>query len=198
MAKRIFDFTLALMGITLLWPILIPVWLAIKVEDGGPIFFRQTRVGRGGQPFSILKFRSMRPDAPRKGPSVTARGDSRVTRVGHWLRTTKFDELPQLWNVVRGDMSFVGPRPEVPSYVALYSSAHRAVLAMRPGITDEASIEFRDEEKLLAAASNPQQFYIEYCMPRKIAVNLAYAERATLLSDVGIIFRTICAVWLRR
>jgi len=198
MAKRIFDLLLATLGILLLWPIFLLVWLVIKIDDGGPLLFHQDRVGKDGIIFKILKFRTMRITGPGKGPSITAKGDVRITRTGQWLRRSKIDEFPQLWNVIRGDMSFVGPRPEVPRYVALYTHAQRKVLAARPGITDEASIEFRDEEKLLAASADFERFYIEHCMPRKIAINLAYAQRATLLRDVGVILRTVSAIWLWR
>lgn len=140
----------------------------------------------------------MRSESMSAGREITAAGDSRITKAGRWLRSSKVDELPQLWNVIRGEMSLVGPRPEVPRYVASYSEAQRAVLRLRPGITDEASIEFCEEEKLLTAAANPEQFYLDYCMPRKIAINLAYAERANVVRDVGVILRTIAAVWVMR
>jgi lipopolysaccharide/colanic/teichoic acid biosynthesis glycosyltransferase len=198
MAKRVFDLLLAIVGLLLLWPLFLLVWVVIKIDDGGPVLFHQDRVGKDGIIFKILKFRTMQMTAPGKGPSVTAKGDVRITRTGQWLRRSKIDEFPQLWNVIRGDMSFVGPRPEVPHYVALYTEAQRKVLALRPGITDEASIEFRDEEKLLAASADHERFYIEHCMPRKIAVNLAYAQRATLLRDLGVILRTLGAIWLWR
>ena len=198
MAKRIFDLLLATLGLLLLWPLFLLVWLVIKIDDGGPVLFHQDRVGKDGIIFKILKFRTMQVTAPGKGPSVTAYGDIRITRTGLWLRRSKIDEFPQFWNVIRGDMSFVGPRPEVPRYVALYTEGQRKVLAVRPGITDEASIEFRDEEKLLAASNNPERYYIEYCMPRKIALNLDYAKHASLLRDLGVILRTVGTVWVWR
>lgn len=197
MVKRTFDFSFALLGLLLLWPVLIFVWFAIKSDDGGPIFFRQIRIGFQGRPFHILKFRTMRVSDEPSQPSITASGDTRITVAGHWLRRTKIDELPQLWNVLKGEMSFVGPRPEVPEYVALYTEAQRAVLLLQPGITDEASIKFREEEKLLAAAADRERFYIEHCVPRKIALNLAYAKRASLLGDLGIILRTLHSIWLK-
>ena len=192
MGKRIFDLILATAGLLLTWPLLVFSFVAIKLDDGGPWLFRQIRIGRAGRPFQILKIRTMRPHAA--GPSVTARGDPRVTRVGHWLRQTKLDELPQLWNVLVGEMSMVGPRPEVPRYVEMYSPSQREVLRLRPGITDEASIEFRDEEKLLADAPEPEAFYIEHCIPRKIAINLAYARKASVARDIGVILRTLMAL----
>lgn len=198
MAKRIFDFFLALLGLSLLWPVLILIGFAIKSDDGGPVLFRQIRIGLHGRPFHILKFRTMRATTDSNQPSITASGDARITAVGQRLRRAKIDELPQLWNVLKGEMSLVGPRPEVPQYVAMYSEAQRAVLLLQPGITDEASIAFRDEEKLLAAAPDREQFYLEYCVPRKIALNLAYAKRANILRDLGVIGRTFGSVWLRR
>lgn len=198
MAKRIFDLLLAILGLLVLWPLFLLIWLVIKIDDGGPVLFRQDRVGKDGIGFRIIKFRTMQMTVTASGPSITAKGDARITRVGQWLRRCKLDEFPQLWNVIRGDMSFVGPRPEVPRYVALYTEAQRKVLATLPGITDDASILFRDEEKLLADSADFERFYIEYCMPKKIAINLAYAPHATLLRDVGVILRTISAIWLGR
>lgn len=176
-------------------PLLVVAFVAIKLDDAGPLFFRQTRVGREGRPFQILKLRTMRQGTA--GPSVTASGDPRVTRVGRWLRRTKLDELPQLWNVLVGEMSMVGPRPEVPRYVEQYTPAQREVLRLRPGITDEASIEFRNEEQLLAAAPEPEKFYIEHCVPRKIAINLAYAREASVARDFRVILRTVAVLFHR-
>lgn len=197
MGKRVFDLLFCLVGMLVLSPFLILIGIAIKFGDGGPVFFHQIRVGLKGRHFHILKFRSMHAHTDPGQPSITAYGDPRITRVGYWLRRTKLDELPQLWNIFRGEMSFVGPRPEVPQYVALYTDDQRAVLRLKPGITDEASIEFRDEEKLLAAAPDRERFYVDYCLPRKIALNLAYARRASVLGDIGIILRTLRAVWLK-
>lgn len=198
MIKRGFDLTCSLVGLVVLWPCFLLIWLLIKLDDGGPVFYRQVRVGRKGRLFEILKFRSMKVGADKAGPSITASGDKRITRVGCLLRKTKIDELPQLWNVLSGEMSFVGPRPEVPKYVALYTPSQKEVLELTPGITDEASIEFRDEETLLAAATKPEEYYIEHCIPIKIAINLAYARKANLFRDLTVIFRTIGSVWLRR
>lgn len=198
MTKRIFDVVFSVVGLMLLWPVFLLVALLVKLDDRGTVFYRQVRVGRWGREFRIVKFRTMREGADKAGPSITAARDVRITRVGHWLRKAKLDELPQLWNVLRADMSFVGPRPEVPKYVALYTPEQRKVLELIPGITDEASLEFRDEEELLAAAAAPGRYYVEYCIPRKIMLNLAYARRAGLLRDMGVILRTVCSVWLRR
>jgi lipopolysaccharide/colanic/teichoic acid biosynthesis glycosyltransferase len=198
MAKRVFDLLFAGFAISLLWPIILVVWLMVKLDDGGPLFYRQIRVGKKGRPFRIIKFRTMGIGAERTGPSFTVSGDHRITRVGRMLRKSKVDELPQIWNILRGEMSFVGPRPEVPQYVALYTSEQRRVLAFRPGITDVASIAFRNEETLLAAAPNAERFYVEHCLPEKIALNLAYADRANVFRDFLVIFRTIGLVWLGR
>jgi Sugar transferases involved in lipopolysaccharide synthesis len=197
-AKRLFDVSFSLAGLIVFSPLMLFVALLIKLDDGGACFYRQVRVGRLGREFKILKFRTMCDGADRAGPSITAAGDARITRVGRWLRKAKLDELPQLWNVLRGEMSFVGPRPEVPKFVALYTSEQRRVLNLIPGITDEASLEFRDEEEMLAAVPEPARYYVEYCIPRKVAVNLAYAKNASVLKDVFVIIRTMILVWLRR
>jgi lipopolysaccharide/colanic/teichoic acid biosynthesis glycosyltransferase len=196
-AKRTFDLFISLVGLALVGPVFLVVWLLVKLDDGGPVFYRQERVGRLGRLFRIIKFRTMSVGAETAGPSITATGDRRITRIGRLLRKTKIDELPQLWNVLRGEMSFVGPRPEVPKYVMLYTPEQREVLALRPGITDEASVEFRNEEELLAAAADPESFYVTQCLPRKIALNLAYARRANVFRDLFVILRTVRLVWLR-
>jgi lipopolysaccharide/colanic/teichoic acid biosynthesis glycosyltransferase len=165
--------------------------VAVKLSDGGPVFYRQERVGEGGRLFAILKFRSMLVNAEKMGLSVTKDGDPRITKVGRFLRKTKLDELPQLWNVLQGDMSFVGPRPEVPCYVEKYTTGQKRVLELRPGITDLATLEFRNEEELLRTAADTEKFYLEYCVPRKIELNLAYAKTANVWEDVKIILRTL-------
>ena len=190
-AKRCLDIGLAVLGLLLLAPLLLGVALAIKLVDGDPVLFRQDRVGRFGRTFRILKFKTMRHDPAGGGPLITAAGDPRVTRLGGWLRRTKLDELPQLVNIVRGEMSFVGPRPEVPAYVRQYSAAQRAVLRLVPGLTDPASIAFIDEERRLATAADPAAFYLCEVMPTKIVANLVYARSAGLLSDLGIILATV-------
>lgn len=192
--KRVFDFTVAGFGLVVLSPVLLALAVAIKVSDGGPVFFRQQRVGQGGKLFWILKFRSMVVNAEKLGISVTKDGDTRITRMGRFMRKTKLDELPQLWNVFLGEMSFVGPRPEVPRYVARYTDEQKQVLALKPGITDPASLEFRDEEGLLQKAGNPEaveEFYMTQCVPRKIELSLEYAARAGVWSDVVVIWRTV-------
>ena len=192
MAKRLFDLCGAAVALLLLAPLLLVVALAIRLDSPGPVFFRQVRVGRGGLPFRIHKFRSMRVDAPTLGPQVTVGRDARITRVGHWLRHYRVDELPQFIDVLLGQMSLVGPRPEVPHFVAHYPPGLAAqVLAVRPGITDPASLAHLDEAALLAAASDPEREYIDHILPRKLALQAEYARSATLLSDLRVLARTL-------
>ena len=188
--KRLFDLVVASTLLTLALPGVLLVALAIRLGDGGPVFFFQRRVGRGGAEFFIWKFRSMRVNADRLGPALTSAGDPRITRVGGLLRATKLDELPQLVNVLRGEMSLVGPRPEVPKYVALYDASQRRALDVRPGITDPASLRFFDESELLAQADDPHAAYIERIMPYKLRLNLAYLDRATVATDGVILLCT--------
>lgn len=195
MSKRVFDVLLAGLGLLLLGPLLGLVALAVKLDSPGPVFFRQERVGRGGVPFRIHKFRTMQHDAT--GPQITAGDDARITRVGRWLRRSKVDELAQLIDVLAGTMSMVGPRPEVPRYVALYPPATRAkVLSVRPGLTDLASIEYRDESEQLARAADPEHEYVHVVMPRKLRLAEAYVDQASLATDIRLILRTL-AVLLR-
>lgn len=197
--KRFFDIVLSSIGIVLCIPIFIIIAVAIKIEDGGPVFFRQTRIGYRGKPFTILKFRTMVPGAENQGPAITVGADPRITRVGSWLRKIKLDELPQLINVLRGQMSLVGPRPEVPEYVRLYSPDQRRVLDLVPGITDPASLKYRNESELLAQASNPTEEYVNRIMPDKIRINLEYAARATVWSDLRIVVTTVLSsLFIRR
>lgn len=191
MLKRTFDILASLFGLTLLAPIGLLVALAIKLDSRGPVFFRQVRVGRDFRPFRINKFRTMVADAPARGGQLTAGADPRITRVGRILRKTKVDELPQLINVLVGDMSLVGPRPEVPKYVELFASDYRDILSVRPGITDPASVKYRDESAVLAAAADPERAYIEQILPEKIALARQYIERSSLAYDLGIIFQTL-------
>jgi lipopolysaccharide/colanic/teichoic acid biosynthesis glycosyltransferase len=199
MTKRLFDLVCAGAALVLLAPLLLGVALWIKLDSSGPVFFRQERVGRGGTPFRIHKFRTMREDAPALGPQLTVGADPRITRAGAFLRRSKLDELPQLIDVFTGTMSLVGPRPEVPRYVAMYPAALRAkVLSVRPGITDPASIAYRDESTLLAAASDPERAYIEQVMPAKLRFAAAYVDRMSLWNDVRLIGATLHSLWLRR
>jgi lipopolysaccharide/colanic/teichoic acid biosynthesis glycosyltransferase len=196
MAKRLFDVAVSLLALLLLALPMLAIAAWIRLDSPGPVFFRQQRVGRHGVPFAIHKFRTMRADAG--GLPLTVGADARITRAGRWLRRTRLDELPQLLDVLAGHMSLVGPRPEVPRYVALYPPALRdRALAVRPGITDPASLEHLDEAALLAAAADPEREYVERILPRKVAQAAAYAERATLASDVAVLARTARAL-LRR
>ena len=191
MAKRIFDLTLTIPGLIFLSPLFVIVMLLIKRDSAGPVFFRQVRLGRHGRPFHIFKFRTMVVDADRVGAQITPDNDARITRVGHFLRKCKLDELPQLFNVLRGEMSLVGPRPEVPRYVALYSPDQRRVLEQIPGITDPASIRYSKEGEILSAALDPEAVYVQTIMPDKVRLNLEYAGNATVLSDFLIVLKTI-------
>jgi lipopolysaccharide/colanic/teichoic acid biosynthesis glycosyltransferase len=192
--KRVFDFLCSSIGLFFLFPVFLLVMSAIYLESGGPVFFRQERVGKDGVPFYIIKFRSMVDRASEIGPEITSAGDPRVTRVGQFLRRTKLDELPQLINVLKGEMSFVGPRPEIPSYVALYNDRQREVLSVRPGITDPASIIFADEEGLLGNAPDPRREYVEKLLPRKLELNLQYIKDMSMSYDVRLILRTLSMI----
>ena len=193
-AKRAMDIVLSACALAVLWPLLLLIALAIWIDDPGPVFYRQVRVGRNGKTFRIFKFRSMVMDADKKGLAITVGRDSRITRVGAVLRKTKLDELAQLLNVLLGQMSFVGPRPEVPKYVELYTPYQRQVLLVRPGITDYASIAYRNENDLLAGAPNPEAMYIEQIMPDKIELNMKYLREISPLADIRLILKTIVAV----
>jgi lipopolysaccharide/colanic/teichoic acid biosynthesis glycosyltransferase len=191
-SKRLFDLFWATAGLLLLWPLLVLIALWIKLDDRGPVLFRQQRVGRRGELFHILKFRTMTPAAEERGKLLTiGQRDPRVTPAGYWLRRFKLDELPQLFNVLVGDMTLVGPRPEVPRYVALYTADQRRVLELVPGITDLASIKYRHESEILASVPDPESTYVHDIMPDKIRINLEYAARATFWSDSAIILRTL-------
>ncbi|NML15091.1 sugar transferase [Azohydromonas caseinilytica] len=190
MPKRLFDLVIASLALLLLSPLLLGLALWIRLDSPGPALFRQERVGRHGKTFRIHKFRTMRADAA--GLPLTVGTDARITRAGHWLRSRRLDELPQLIDVLKGDMSLVGPRPEVPRYVAHYPPALRAaVLSVRPGITDPASLAHLDEGALLARAADPERAYVEQVLPAKLAQQVAYAGRATLVSDLRILLRTL-------
>lgn len=196
--KRAFDFIVALSALILLAPLFIIICVIILFTMGRPIFYRQVRFGKGAVPFKIIKFRSMVRAADRQGPTLTTDGDPRITTVGRLLRRTKIDELPQLLNVLWGDMSLVGPRPEVPEYVRLYSDQQLKVLSVRPGLTDPASIVYRDEEKVLARYNDAEKIYAEKIMPAKLKLNLSYIEKATFLTDLGIIIKTLQKLFQRR
>lgn len=194
-AKRCLDVLVASAGLLLLAPLLLGVALAIKLDSPGPVFFRQVRVGRHGREFRIHKFRTMvavQTDSDRRHRQITVGEDPRITRVGAWLRRTKVDELAQFIDVLQGTMSLVGPRPEVPRYVALYPTALRErVLSVKPGITDLASLTYRDESTLLARAADPEREYVEVVMPAKLAMAARYAEHPTVAGDLVILWRTL-------
>ena len=195
MATRLFDIVCAGIGLLLLSPLLLAVAVWVRLDSPGPVMFRQERVGRFGATFRIHKFRTMRVDAPRLGPQITIGDDARITRSGRWLRASKVDELPQLWDVLRGAMSLVGPRPEVPRYVALYPAELRElVLSVRPGITDPASLSFRNESELLARAEDPEREYVEVVMPMKLRLAADYVRSATLGGDIRLILATLGAI----
>lgn len=189
--KRWIDVTASLLGLLLLMPGMMILGILIRIADGSPVLFRQQRVGLGGKPFELLKFRTMRNDPTGDGPKVTVDGDRRVTTIGFWMRKTKVDEFPQLINILRGEMSLVGPRPEVQEYVDKYSLSQREVLELLPGITDPASLKYFDEQALLADQSDPLKYYVEHVMPDKIAINLDYAKHATNWSDLLLVLRTV-------
>ena len=192
MAKRVFDLLLAGLGLVLLSPLLLAIAVAVKLDSPGPVFYRQQRVGRHGVPFRIHKFRTMAHAERDAGPQISVGADARITRVGAVLRRHKLDELAQLIDVLQGTMSLVGPRPEVPRYVALYPPELRVkVLSVRPGITDLASIVFRNEGELLARAADPESEYVQVVMPQKLALAARYADTASLGLDIGILWRTL-------
>ncbi|WP_457427092.1 sugar transferase [Roseateles sp. P5_E7] len=192
MSKRIFDVTCSALGLLLLSPLLLLIAIWIKLDSPGPALFRQTRIGRFGVPFTIHKFRTM---LVQKGAEITVGADPRITRAGHVLRATKLDEFPQLWDVLRGAMSLVGPRPEVPHYVAMYPPALREiVLSVRPGITDPASLKFRDESELLAKAADPEREYVNIVMPIKLQLAADYVRHASFAGDLRLILATLRAM----
>lgn len=196
--KRWFDFFASLAGLIFLLPVFALIAALVKLDSAGPVFFRQERVGRHGVTFLILKFRTMHVEAEKSG-QITVGRDSRITKVGHLLRRFKLDELPQLLNVLRGEMSLVGPRPEVPRYVAFYPKTVReAVLSVQPGLTDWASIEFRDESGILANSSDPERSYVEEILPIKLSYYLRYVQEHNFFIDIKIIFATLHAVFWKR
>jgi lipopolysaccharide/colanic/teichoic acid biosynthesis glycosyltransferase len=195
--KRLFDIVVALIALLLLSPLLLLIALAVAASSSGGAFFRQVRVGKGGREFRLLKFRSMRIGSEAKGQLTVGGRDPRITPMGLVLRRTKLDELPQLWNILVGDMSFVGPRPEVPRYVAHYSMEQRQVLSVRPGLTGAASVEYIDENEVLGRAADPERAYIEKVMPAKLALDLRYVRERSLLLDLRIMLATAARL-LRR
>jgi|SRR2546422_4357700 len=195
--KRSFDLILSLLGLIILAPLLAALALLIKLDSPGPVFYRGVRAGRFGKPFRIFKFRTMVEDADKVGGWSTAGDDPRVTRTGRFLRKYKLDELPQLFNVLLGEMSLVGPRPQVPWAVDLYTEEERCILRVRPGITDPASLEFRDEGEILRASTNPDKDYLEKIHPEKMRLSLEYVRTQSFWLDCKILWQTVAAVLFR-
>ena len=194
MLKRAFDFVSSLIGLILVSPILLTIAILIKKEDGGPVFYRGVRVGRFGKLFRIFKFRTMVVNAEKLGGPSTADDDPRITKVGNFIRKFKLDELPQLINVLKGEMSFVGPRPEVQMYVDMFTEEERAILSVRPGITDWASIWNPDEGGILAGSLDPEKTYMEKIRPEKIRLQLKYVRERSFWNDLKIIAQTIITI----
>jgi len=189
---RIRDMCAAALGLLVVWPVLLAIAVAIVLDDGRPVLFRQERIGHRGRPFRMWKFRTMVVGAERSGQLLTVGADRRITRVGRWLRRYKLDELPQLVNVLRGEMRLVGPRPEVSRYVALYTPTQRRVLDLVPGITDPASVRFvHESDELAAAAADAERLYVTDIMPEKIRLNLDYAARANAWTDLSVVLATV-------
>lgn len=188
--KRIFDLLVSFFAIILLSPFFIIVSLLIKMDSKGPVIFKQVRVGKNEKPFEIYKFRTMVVDAEKLGKQITVGNDNRITKIGGFLRKFKLDELPQLFNVFKGDMSFVGPRPEVPKYTNLYTEEQKKVFKVRPGITDYASIKYRNENEILGKSKNPEKTYIEEVMQDKLKINLMYMKKRSIMEDFKIICET--------
>ncbi|MBO5443825.1 MAG: sugar transferase [Muribaculaceae bacterium] len=193
--KRLFDIVASGLGLICLSPLFAVLAVWIKADSKGPVFYRQVRVGKGNRDFRLFKFRSMRPDSDRLGLITVGGRDPRVTRSGYYIRKYKLDELPQLINVFKGDMSLVGPRPEVRKYVDMYTPEQLRVLDVRPGITSLASIRYRNENDILAAADDPDRAYVEQVMPDKLAIDLEYVANASLASDLRLIFSTLKAIF---
>ncbi|MCJ7620083.1 MAG: sugar transferase [Anaerolineae bacterium] len=196
MAKRTLDLILSLVGLVLLWPLLASLALWIKLDSPGPVFYRGKRVGQHSRTFFMYKFRTMVQGAARRGPAVTYRDDPRITRAGRFLRRTKLDELPQLLNVVKGEMSLVGPRPEDPRYVALYTEEQRQVLSVKPGVTGPTQLEYRDEASMLDGDSVDED-YVTRIMPEKLKLDLEYVRTHSLIKDLSILWRTGTTLLLR-
>jgi lipopolysaccharide/colanic/teichoic acid biosynthesis glycosyltransferase len=194
MIKRLFDIVFSIIGLIILSPLFAAASVLIKLDSRGPVFFRQERVGRYFKPFRIYKFRTMTPDAGNKGALITVGGDKRITRIGHVLRKYKIDEMPQLLNILKGEMSFVGPRPEVREYVQLFRTDYAKLLMIRPGITDPASLTYSEEEKVLAASGDWENNYVYNILPEKIAISLRYVENRSIFTDMRLVLRTIVKI----
>lgn len=197
-AKRAMDVTLSLLSLIICFPPMALIAVLIKKDDRGPVLYRGVRIGRFGKPFYVMKFRSLVVDAERRGGSSTADDDPRITKIGRFLRKYKLDELPQLFNVLRGEMSFVGPRPEVKHYVEMYTKEEKAILSVRPGITDWASLWNSDEGALLAGQADPERVYLEQIRPEKIRLQLKYIRERSIGTDFKIIMLTLNELALRK
>ncbi|MBE0426176.1 MAG: sugar transferase [Nitrospirae bacterium] len=191
MIKRLFDIFFSFSGLLIFSPLFVVVAVLIKIDSKGPVFFKQERIGKNFKSFNIYKFRTMKNNAEKHGPKITVRGDSRVTGIGRFLRKYKIDELPQLFNVLKGDMSFVGPRPEISEYVQLFKSDYKKLLGIRPGITDPASIKYSNEEAVLYSSGNWEEEYKTRILPEKIRLSLNYLKKRNILTDLKIILETV-------
>lgn len=192
--KRYFDLSVSIVSLVILLPVFLLVAVAIKLDDGGPVFFFQERVGRNFSTFKVVKFRTMTTDPQVAGPLVTSENDKRITKVGKILRKLKIDELPQIFNVLRGEMSIVGPRPEVPKYVKLFEKDYRKLLTVRPGMTGYASVVFRNEEQILSRYTEPETAYVTGILPKKIKLELIYVSRVSFIFDIKIFLWTFLKV----
>lgn len=197
MIKRIFDIIFSLLALIILSPLLIIISIIIFLDDGWPIFYLQQRIGKNFQPFYLIKFRTMYKNSDKKGLLTVSSRDHRITRSGFYLRKYKLDELPQFINVLVGNMSVIGPRPEVKKYVDLYNEEQKKVLSVKPGITDEASLKFIDENDILAQSENPEKTYIEKIMPEKLKINLEYIQKQNIFYDFSIIIQTFIKMFFR-
>ena len=192
--KRFFDVFVSVVGLLILLAFFIVIAIIIKIDSNGPVFFWQTRVGKYGKHFKIFKFRTMVVNAEKKGRLITVGDDPRITRVGGFLRKMKIDELPQIMNIIKGDMSFVGPRPEVPKYVELYNESQKQVLLVRPGVTDLASIEYKNEGEILALSDDPEKTYITVIMQSKLERNIQYLKKISLINDIRVMLKTVIEI----
>lgn len=198
MIKRSFDFCIAALGLVILAPLFALIAILIRIDSPGSVLFKQTRIGRHGRGFVLIKFRTMRSQPDEDESKVTIERDRRITKVGRLLRTTKIDELPQLFNVLIGEMSLVGPRPEVPEYVEMFKQEYREVLKVRPGLTDLASIKYRNEELILSQSENPDQLYLSEILPDKLKLAQNYIQNRSFFFDLQILVRTVIAILKRR
>lgn len=196
MTKRIFDLCVSIIFLVLFSPFYLLISVLVKLDSSGPVHYRALRVGKNGRLFKLLKFRTMKVNSSNLGPAITQNADPRITRVGKILREIKLDEIPQLWNVIRGDMSLVGPRPEDPRYVEKYNEEQRKVLLVKPGLSSPASIQYRHEEKLLSMKSDDlEDYYVHQVMPEKLRIDLDYVENQSLIRDVAICFKTAYTIF---